>query len=78
MGNGSVMLMLLISLQTQYPTINGLKDTVVLAAASKYHSGAKNLIRQVATVLQTSQAEFELRDVDVQCQVGGQIVAYLQ
>lgn len=98
-------------LQSQYPTINGLQDTVVLAAASKYRSGAKNfvqimniaqshwicasniltppgvvevydsmpsysahssaLMRQVATVLQTPQAEFELRHVDVQRQVGG-------
>ena len=98
-------------LQSQYPTINGLQDTVVLAAASKYRSGAKHFVqimnisqshwicasniltppgvvevydsmpsysahssaltRQVATVLQTPQAEFELRHVDVQRQVGG-------
>ena len=94
-------------LQSQYPTVNGLQDTIV-AASSKYHSGAKNfvqimnisqnhwicasniltppgvvevydsmplysahssaLMRQVATILQTPQAEFELRHV--QRQVG--------
>ena len=32
-------------LQSQYPTINGLQDTVVLAAASKYCSGAKKFIQ---------------------------------
>ena len=98
-------------MQSQYPTINGLQDTVVLAEGSKYRSGSKNfvqimnisqshwvcasnvltppgvvevydsmpsysqhssaLMRQVAVILQTPQAEFELRHIDVQRQVGG-------